>query len=378
MAAEMMARAGVAVTIYDAKPSMGRKFLMAGKSGLNLTSDEPLEAVLDAYSEGAEHLRPMISVFDAQKVQAFARGLDQVVFRGSSGLIFPEVMKASPMLRAWFKRLDELGVQRQTRHRWVGWDGDALEFATPQGAQLVQADATVLALGGASWARLGSDGAWVETLGVETVPFGASNVGLTLAWSDHMRRHFGAPIKGVAWDAAGQVSRGEAVVSASGIEGGGVYALSRAVREGAALRVDLLPDLSVTDIRGRLLKSRGKASLSNHLRKSLRLSAVKIAMLQEWARPLPQDSAELAEVIKALPVPHTGLQPMDQAISTSGGVAWEAVDDSLMLRDKPGVFCAGEMLDWEAPTGGYLLTACFATGRWAGISVNRYLGADKN
>lgn len=376
MAAEMLARAGVSVTIYDAKPSMGRKFLMAGKSGLNLTKDEGLEAVLDAYGQASEELRPMVSVFDAQKVQAFAKGLDQPVFIGSSGRVFPEAMKASPMLRAWFKRLDELGVQRQTRWSWTGWNDDALTFATPDGPQSVQADVTVLALGGASWARLGSDGKWVDTLGVETVPFGPSNVGISVTWSDHMRRHFGAPIKGVAWTAGKEVSRGEGVVSSKGLEGGGVYSLTPALRNGAALHVDLLPDQSVTDIRARLLKSRGKASLSNHLRKSLRLSAVKIALLQEWARPLPEDSSDLAALIKALPVPVDGLNSMDQAISTSGGVAWSAVDPSLMLTDKPGVFVAGEMLDWEAPTGGYLLTACFATGRWAGISAARHLGID--
>jgi uncharacterized flavoprotein (TIGR03862 family) len=376
MAAEMLARAGVSVTVYDAKPSMGRKFLMAGKSGLNLTKDEGLEGILDAYGAASEELRPMISVFDAQKVQAFAKGLDQPVFTGSSRRVFPEAMKASPMLRAWFARLDELGVQRQTRWSWTGWEGEALTFATPEGVQTVEADAVVLALGGASWAKLGSDGKWVDTLGVETVPFGPSNVGMTVDWSDHMRRHFGAPIKGVAWTAGKETSRGEGVVSSKGLEGGGVYSLTPALRDGAPLYVDLLPDQNITDIRARLLKSRGKASLSNHLRKSLRLSAVKIAMLQEWARPLPEESSELAAVIKSLPVPYTGLNSMDQAISTSGGVAWSAVDASLMLNDKPGVFVAGEMLDWEAPTGGYLLTACFATGRWAGISAARHLGID--
>lgn len=374
MAAEMLARAGVSVTVYDAKPSMGRKFLMAGKSGLNLTKDEQLEAILDAYGAASEELRPMVSVFDAQKVQAFAKGLGQPVFSGSSGRVFPEAMKASPMLRAWFQRLDDLGVQRQTRWSWTGWNGDALGFATPEGPQTVYADVTVLALGGASWARLGSDGAWLDTLGVEAVPFGPANVGITVDWSDHMRRHFGSPIKGVAWSAGTDVSRGEAVVSSGGLEGGGVYSLSATLRGGAALHIDLLPDQTVTDIRARLLKSRCKASLSNHLRKALRLSAVKIALLQEWARPLPEDSTELASLIKALPVPYTGLNSMDQAISTSGGVAWSAVDPALMLHDRPGVFIAGEMLDWEAPTGGYLLTACFATGRWAGISAARHLG----
>jgi uncharacterized flavoprotein (TIGR03862 family) len=377
MAAEMLAKAGVSVTVYDAKPSLGRKFLMAGKSGLNLTKDEGLEAILEAYGTHSEEMRPMVSMFDAQKVQGWAKGLDQPLFIGSTRRVFPEAMKASPLLRAWFARLDALGVTRITRWKFDGWDDDGLHFDTPEGLQTVQADATVLALGGASWAKLGSDGAWSKLFankGISVTPFGAMNVGMRVDWSPHMSKHFGGAIKGVSWSVGGQVSRGEAVVSMRGIEGGGVYSLSEALGSGAPLTVDLLPDVKLEDVAHRLFKPRGKTSLSNHLRKALRLSPVKIAMLQEFGRPLPEEAGKLSQLIKALPVPYTGLNPMDEAISTSGGVSWDAIDPSLMLTDYPGVFCAGEMLDWAAPTGGYLLNGCLATGRWAGISAIRYLG----
>jgi uncharacterized flavoprotein (TIGR03862 family) len=380
MAAEMLAKAGVSVTIYDAKPSLGRKFLMAGKSGLNLTKDEGLEAILEAYGAHSEEMRPMVTVFDAQKLQGWVRSLGQSLFIGSTRRVFPEAMKASPLLRAWFERLDELDVTRVTRWKFKGWSGDGLQFDTPDGPQLVQADATVLALGGASWARLGSDGQWVETFeskDIPTVPFGAMNVGIRVDWSPHMAKHFGGAIKGVTWSVNDQVSRGEAVVSMRGIEGGGVYSLSEALGTGAVLTVDLLPDVKLEDVAHRLFKPRGKTSLTNHLRKALRLSPVKIAMLQEFGRPLPENAGKLAQLIKALPVPHTGLNPLDEAISTSGGVPWSELEPSLMLREYPGIFCAGEMLDWAAPTGGYLINGCLATGRWAGISAIRYLGVEE-
>ena len=271
MAAEMLAKAGVSVTVYDAKPSLGRKFLMAGKSGLNLTKDEGLEAILEAYGAHSEEMRPMVSVFDAQKLQGWVRSLGQPLFIGSTRRVFPEAMKASPLLRAWFERLDELGVTRLTRWKFNGWSGDGLQFDTPDGPQLVQADATVLALGGASWAKLGSDGQWAEIFenkDIPTVPFGAMNVGLRVDWSPHMSKHFGGAIKGVTWSVNDQVSRGEAVVSMRGIEGGGVYSLSEALGAGATLTVDLLPDVKLEDVAHRLFKPRGKTSLSNHLRKA--------------------------------------------------------------------------------------------------------------
>jgi len=370
MAAEELARAGCAVTLADAKPSVGRKFLMAGKSGLNLTKDEPADRLLLAYDEAAPWLAPMISAFDAAAVQAWARDLGQDLFTGSTGRVFPVAMKASPLLRAWLTRLDGLGVVRRTRWRWSGWDDQgAVRFDTPDGPAVIKADVTVLALGGASWARLGSDGSWATVLagkGVTLAPFAPANVGLNIDWSAHMAPVLGLPLKGVALSAGTMRTRGEAVISAHGLEGGGVYSISKAIRQGSGLSIDLAPDLTVAQLVDRLNRPRGKTSWANHLRKVLKLGAARLAMLQEFGRPLPTDTTALAQLIKALPVRHAGVRPMDEAISTAGGVCRSAVDENLMLRALPGVFCAGEMLDWEAPTGGYLLTACLATGRWAG------------
>jgi uncharacterized flavoprotein (TIGR03862 family) len=376
MAAEELARAGFLVTLADAKPSFGRKFLMAGKSGLNLTRDEPVARLMTAYAEAAPWLAPMIAAFDAYAVQDWARGLGQELFTGSTGRVFPVAMKASPLLRAWLARLDGLGVARRTRWRWRGWEAGKPEFETPEGPRHLDADVTVLALGGASWARLGSDGAWAGILAAEGVglaSFAPANAGLAVNWSAHMRPAFGLPLKGVAFRAGPAMSRGEAVISARGLEGGGIYALSRAVREGDDLRVDLLPDVAPDDLAKRLARPRGKASRANHLRKVAKLGPARTALLQEFGRPLPEDPAALARLIKALPLRHAGLRPIDEAISTAGGVMAPALDEGLMLRKRPGVFCAGEMLDWEAPTGGYLLTACLATGRWAGRSAAEFL-----
>ncbi len=364
MAAEVLAQAGVQVTVYDHKPSVGRKFLMAGKSGLNLTMEAELDAFVPHYAETADTLRPILQGFDPAAVQGWARGLGQEVFTGSSGRVFPRSMKASPLLRAWLLRLTDLGVQLQTRWRWTGWDGAALTFDQGQ----VTADVTILALGGASWARLGSDGAWADIIqgqDIAIAPFGAANVGLRVEWSAHMTPHFGQPVKAVAWHAGDTTSRGEAILSARGLEGGGIYSIARAVREGATLTVDLIPDQTVQQVAERLAKKRGKESHANHIRKTLKLEPLKLALAQEWARPLPQDPQALARVLKALPVSHAGLRPMDEAISTSGGLPFAALDPHLMLKSRPGTFAAGEMLDWEAPTGGYLITACMATGRWA-------------
>lgn len=369
MAAEVMAQAGHRVILCEAKPSVGRKFLMAGKSGLNLTKAEGKEPFLDAYAEARPPLAPIIEAFDADAVQGWATGLEQPVFTGSTGRVFPVAMKASPLLRAWLDRLSGLNVEVRTRWRWQGWEGDALLFDTPDGPQTLDASVTVLALGGASWSRLGATGDWADILtarGVELAAFAPSNAAVSVEWSDHMARHFGAPLKGVAWQAGPYVSRGEAAISARGLEGGGIYSVSRGVREGHPLVLDLLPDLSVPEITARLSKPRGKASLSNHLRKTLGLSAAQIALLQEMARPLPEGLRATARLVKAVPVHHAGLRPMDEAISTAGGVPFPELDEGLMLRRLPGVFVAGEMLDWEAPTGGYLINGCLATGRWAG------------
>ncbi|WP_164660781.1 TIGR03862 family flavoprotein [Tropicibacter sp. Alg240-R139] len=375
MAAEELARAGVSVIVAEAKPSVARKFLMAGKSGLNLTKDEPLETLIGAYDEAAEWLRPMIAEFDAKAVQDWALELGQELFVGSSGRVFPKVMKASPLLRSWLNRLTSMGVEVRTRHRWIGWRDGQLIFSTEQGEVALHADVTVLAMGGASWSRLGADGVWTGTLaeqGVRIAPFKPANAGLLVKWSDHMRDLFGQPVKGVALSAGSTMTRGEAVISSRGLEGGGIYSVCKAVRKGGALYVDLMPDMSRDSIAKRLSRSRGKASVSNHLRKVLKLGPVRTGLLMEFGRPLPTDPEGLAGLIKALPVNHAGLRPMDEAISTAGGVPQAELDAGLMVRRKPGVFCAGEMLDWEAPTGGYLLTACLATGRWAGRAASQW------
>lgn len=367
MAAEELARAGRQVLIAEAKPSPARKFLMAGKSGLNLTQDEPLSALTAEYREAAPWLAPMLAAFGPDQVQDWARALGQKLFTGSSRRVFPVAMKASPLLRAWLRRLDGMGVQMRSRWRWTGFGDDGLTFDAPAGPQALSPAVTVLALGGASWARLGSDAAWVPWLaqqGVAIAPWQPANMGFRMDWSAHMARHFGAPVKGAALCAGGQRQRGEFVISARGLEGGGLYAVSRALREGAPLTLDLLPDLSADQITLRLGRARPGESQGNRLRK-LGLSPAATALVQEFARPLPEGAA-LAALLKALPVPHAGPRPLDEAISVAGGIRAEGLTDGLELRALPGVFACGEMLDWEAPTGGYLLTASLATGRWAG------------
>ena len=371
-AAERLGARGFRVLVAEAMPSVGRKLLMAGKSGLNLTRAEESERFVGRFADGSEAFLKAVRDFGPEAVVAWAEGLEQPVFTGTTGRVFPEAMKASPLLRAWLQRLSGLGVTVGTRMRWTGWEGEAWRFEIPEGARLIQADAAVLALGGASWRRLGSDGAWAGMAGVKVAPFKPSNVGLQVAWSEHMAAHAGKPVKAVRLMAGDTESRGEWVISKGGMEGGGVYAVSMAVRDGAPLFIDLAPDLEVAEVERRLARPRGKTSLTNHLRKALGLTPVQRALLMEWGRPLPEDSGALARRIKALPVPVTGTMPLDQAISTGGGVAWEALD-GFMLKDRPGTFVAGEMLDWEAPTGGYLLTGCLATGRAAGDAAADWL-----
>ncbi len=375
MAAQALAQAGHSVLVAEAKPSPARKLLMAGKSGLNLTKAEDTEPFLAAYCEATPHLRPMLDVFGPDQVIQWAENLGQPVFTGSTGRVFPKSMKASPLLRAWLAQLDALNVMLRTRWFWQGWEGTTTLFSTPEGPVRLTAKATVLACGGASWSRLGSDGAWVSHLDTDAIaPFQPANMGFIVNWSNHMHRHFGAPVKDVALHAGDQVSRGECVLSQRGIEGGGIYAISRALRDGAPLSLDLVPNLSMNQVRKKLGRPRGKASRSNHLRKTLRLDPVKLALLMEFGRPLPND---IAPLIKCLPVMHQGPRPLDEAISVAGGIRFDALDSDLMLHTRPGVFAAGEMLDWEAPTGGYLLTACLATGLWAGQSATRWLGGQK-
>ena len=361
MAAEVMARAGRRVVVVDAKPSVGRKFLMAGKSGLNLTKDEPFADVAAAF--GTPWLTPMLADFGPDQVVDWCRSLGQEVFVGSSGRVFPVAMKASPLLRAWMARLADLGVEARTRWRWTGFDGDALTFATPEGVQAIHPAVTVLALGGASWSRLGSDGAWAPLLrgrGVEITAFRPANMGFVVNWSPHMARHFGQPVKGCLLMAGARRERGEFVVSARGVEGGGIYAVSAALRDGARLTIDLMPDLTAAQIADRLHRMKPSESRINKMRK-LGLSAVAIGLIMEFGRNLP-----LLDAVKALPVALQGPRPMDEAISTAGGIARSALTVDLALQAIPRMFACGEMLDWEAPTGGYLLTGCLATGAWAG------------
>lgn len=367
MAAEELARAGFAPLVAEAKPTMARKLLMAGKSGLNLTRDEPAPAFADRIS--AEWLRPLVRDFGPAQVQDWAKGLEQSLFTGSSGRVFPIGMKASPLLRAWLARLAGLGADLRTRWRWTGFDGDGLVFDTPDGPQKLTPEVTVLALGGASWPRLGSDAAWVPWLaakGVGIAPFRPANMGLRIGWSARMARHMGQPVKGVTISAGGQTVRAEFVLSERGIEGGGIYAVSAAVRDGAALTLDLAPDRSLADLTARLSRPRGGDSIGNFLRKAVLPDPVRLALLLEWGQPLPRDPDVLARLIKALPVPHDGPRPIAEAISSAGGIRGDSLTAGLELKAIPGLFAAGEMLDWEAPTGGYLLTACLASGRHAG------------
>ena len=373
MAAEVLARAGAAVTVHERMPSPARKLLMAGRGGLNLTHSEDQAAFLDRYGEGAAGVEAWLDAFSPDDLTAWAEGLGQTTFVGSSGRVFPRAMKASPLVRAWLERLAGLGVTLRTRSRWTGWDNDgALTFETPDGAARETPDAVVLALGGASWPRLGSDGAWVPTLedaGVVVAPLRAANAGFDVAWSEVLVERFaGAALKPVALGFGDQTLRGEIMITRYGVEGGAVYALSAALREAiaahgeAVLNLDLRPDLTVEALAARLERPRGKDSMTNHLRKAGGLSPVAIAVLREIPGELPVGSDKLAKRIKAVRLKLTGMQGLKRAISTAGGVRLEAVDAGLMLTARPGVFVAGEMLDWEAPTGGYLLQASLATG----------------
>ena len=379
MAAEQAAQAGMRVAVAEAMPSPARKFLMAGKSGLNLTKAEKPEAFLQ-YFDAISSLKPLLSEFGPDEVIGFAEGLGQEVFTGSTGRVFPTRMKASPLLRAWLARLDALGVVLLRRHRWVGPLTPHTQhlFETPKGKVPLTAGALILALGGASWARLGSDGAWqraVAAAGLPIAPMQASNVGMQRAWSAHMQPFFGQPVKNVELTVAGQRSLGEFVITQSGVEGGAIYALGRMLRQTPLAQIDFAPQLSVQVLRAMISNRKPKDSLANFLRKSVKLDATKRALLFELTRPMPRDTEGLVTAIKAAPLTLAGSRPIDEAISTAGGLSWEALTAELMLKDVPGVFCAGEMLDWDAPTGGYLITACLATGRWAGRAAADYLSA---
>ena len=382
-AAERLARAGLRVVVHERMPSVARKFLMAGRGGLNLTHSEPPEPFLNRYDAAARtRIEGWLDAFSAADLVAWVEGLGQPTFVGSSGRVFPKAMKASPLLRAWLARLDGLGVEVRTRSRWTGWRDEALVFDTPEGERTERPDAVILALGGASWAKLGSDAAWVpalEAAGAETAAFRPANVGFDVAWSPMFRDRFaGTPLKGIALTHDGRTVRGEAMIAAYGVEGGGIYALSAGLREAVerdgstVLTLDLRPDLNLEALTQRLSKPRGKDSVSNWLRKAARLDAASVALLREGG-PLPADPAKLAARIKGVALTLTGVQGLSRAISSAGGVALDAVDDRLMLKARPGVFAAGEMLDWEAPTGGYLLQASFASGVVAADGVRAWL-----
>ena len=371
MAAEQLIKAGLSVTIAEAKPTLGRKFLMAGKSGLNLTMYEPVSAFLPHYYDARTHLDPMITSFGPQEVKEWTEKLGQQIFVGTSGRVFPKVMKASPLLRAWIARLLDAGVRLRTNWKLSGLSENNAQFLTPDGAKNIIADVVVLAMGGASWARLGSDGAWVEQFGPIT-PFQPANCAFAMDWSNHMTKFFGTPIKNITLRAGDMISRGEIIVSRNGIEGGGIYSVSRTLRTGVPLAIDLRPDWTVDRVETALSKPRGKDSQTNHLRKALKLDPIKIALMREVTPQLPQDAKALAKMVKCLSIKTLEHRPMDEAISTAGGIPWNRLDAGLMLMDRPGIFCAGEMIDWEAPTGGYLITACLATGRWAGLHAAQY------
>jgi uncharacterized flavoprotein (TIGR03862 family) len=389
MAAEVAARGGAAVTIYERMPTVGRKFLLAGRGGLNLTHSEKLAAFLKRYGAAEPRLSAAIETFPPEALRAWSEELGQETFVGSSGRVFPKSMKTSPVLRAWLRRLDAAGVGFKLRHRWTGWDEEGrLLFDTPEGEQVIGADATILALGGATWPHLGSDGAWVGAMrgaGIGMVPLQPANCGVLAGWSDVFRSRFaGQPLKRLELSFGDQKVRGEAIVTETGLEGGGIYALSASLREAIAdrgealLYIDLRPDVARADLEARLAAPRAKQSLSTFLRKAANLSPVAIGLLQEAAMASSQRlaamaPAALADLVKAVPVRLTGVAPVTRAISTAGGIAFDEVDEHFMLRRRPGVFVAGEMLDWEAPTGGYLLQACFATGASAGHGALAWL-----
>ena len=385
MAAETLVAGGVEVDLYDRMPSLGRKFLLAGRGGLNLTHSEPRESFLARYGDRQPEIEPLIAAFGPDDLRAWAKSLGVETFVGSSGRVFPQEMKAAPLLRAWLHRLRQTGVRFHVRHRWLGWVGDALGFETPEGMNSVRADAVVLALGGGSWSRFGSDGAWVPILAgrdIPVAPLKPANCGFDVGWSEHFRgRHAGEPVKSVALEWAGERRQGEFVITGTGVEGSLIYGFAARLRDAieragvAEIHLDLMPDWALPRLAKEIAHPRGARSLSSHLQSRVGLKGVKTALLREILDAATfADPGRLAAAIKSLPLRLVAPRPLEEAISSAGGVAFGALDERLMVRALPGVFCAGEMLDWEAPTGGYLLTACFATGEAAAQGILRRLG----
>ena len=374
MAAETAADNGLSVVIIDAKPTYGRKFLMAGKSGLNITKDEAKSEFLNHYFNAKKWLAPIINNFDNEAVMKWAQDLDQEIFTGSSGRVFPKSMKASPLLRSWLIRLSNKGVTFYRNWKWVGWQDDVAAFETISGKKFVKSHTTVLAMGGASWPHLGSDGLWADILkknNVTVTNFQPSNMGFKIRWSKYMKPFFGTPIKSVRITSGEFSAIGEFVISKKGIEGSGIYAASKFMRDGNNLIIDLLPDTEIETLNKRQKHLSPKVSRSTFNRKVLRLNNEKTAFFNEFSQHI--STQDITHSAKSLLIPHEGPHPINEAISTAGGVSKSALNDNLMLKAKPSVFCAGEMLDWEAPTGGYLITACLATGKWAGLGAINYI-----
>lgn len=392
MAAEVLSQADLEVHLYDAMPSVGRKFLLAGKGGLNLTHAEPFADFVSRYGDKQTEIEPFLNAFTPQMLRDWARDLGIETFVGSSQRVFPVEMKAAPLLRAWLRRLRAAGVTFHTRHRWCGWNEDkALRFITPNGEKIVTADAVILALGGGSWEKLGSDGAWLPLLadqGIAIAPLQPSNCGFDVNWSDYFRNRFAAqPLKSVTLsftDANGkkQQKLGELMLTANGVEGSLIYALSAPLRDtlnangSVTIYLDLAPDKDLARLTQELSKPRGSKSMANYLRSRVHIEGAKAGLLREYLSAAEfVDVSKLAAAIKALPISLTATRPIDEAISTAGGICFESLNPQLMLKAMPGVFCAGEMLDWEAPTGGYLLTACLACGRAAGLGSAAWLSS---
>lgn len=386
MAAEVLIQGGVNVNLYDGMPSVGRKFLRAGTGGLNITHSEPFEHFVSRYGSRRDQIEPLLKRFGPDDIRNWVHELGFETFVGTSGRVFPVGMKASPLLRAWLKRLKDNGVIFHLGHRWLGWNEDgSLKFESPQGEQAIRLDAVVLALGGGSWRRLGSDGAWVDVLrqvgvGVETLK--PSNCGFDVQWSDHFRKRFnGYPLKAVILSFKDLFrQQGEFIVTETGVEGSLIYAASALLRDEievnrkAVIHLDLAPNFSLEQIKEKLSRPRGSKSMASHLEKTVGIKGVKAGLLREFLSKGDFTNTErLAKAIKMLPISLIAPRPLDEAISSAGGVVFEELDEHLMIRKMPGIFCAGEMLDWEAPTGGYLLTACFASGRAAGYGVLNWL-----
>ena len=379
IAAETAVDKGLSVAIFDAKPTYGRKFLMAGKSGLNITKNENKNKFLNNYFESEKWLTPIINAFDNEAVMNWAQDLGEEIFIGSSGRVFPKSMKASPLLRSWLKRLTNKGVNFYTNWKWIGWSDGLAVFDTNEGEKHIKSKTTILAMGGASWSKLGSDGKWMNILtkhGIEITAFKPSNMGFNIPWSRHMKPFFGQPIKSVRISSGHSSSINEFVISKNGLEGSGIYAVSKFMRDGNELIIDLLPNTKIETLIKREKTLSKKASRATFIRKVLRLNKEKTALFNEFSQNISKEAISLTA--KNLLISHNGPHPINEAISTAGGISKNALNKDLMIKSMPGIFCAGEMLDWEAPTGGYLINACLATGTWAGNGAAKYIKTSNN